>query len=164
VGTSYSNNNPVFPNYTTGATLYVGLNGGWEVEGGYRQLKFADHIWVGSGGVSKYVGNWLFNITSYISLQTPADNQSYFVTAKRFFADSREMVWLQAGSGVSPDERRNVQLTTTNLRSKRLNAGAKFFVRKNTLLQLTAGYSRDEFREKTFGSQWNGAAGFAFLF
>lgn len=164
VGASYSNNNPVFPGYTTGATLYVGLNGGWEVEGGYRQLKFTDQIWVGSGGVSKYFGNWLFNLTSYISIQTPADNQSYFFTAKRFFADSREVFWIQAGSGVSPDERRNIQLTTANLRSKRLNAGAKFFVWKNTLLQLTGGYSKDEFREKTFGNQWNGLAGFAFLF
>lgn len=164
VGASYSNNNPVFPAYTTGATLYVGLKGGWEVEGGYRQLKFNDHIWVGSGGMSKYFGNWLFNVTAYISIQAPSDNQSYFVTAKRFFKDPREMVWVQAGSGISPDERRNIQLTTANLRSKRVNTGTKFFVRKNTLLQLTAGYSRDEFREKTFGNQWNGSAGFSFLF
>ena len=164
VGASYSNNNPVFPRYTTGATVYVGINNGWEIEGGYRQLNFDKNIWVGAGGVSKYLGNWLVNIRSFISIDAPADNQSYFFTAKRFMSNPREMIWFQVGSGVSPDERRNVQLTTTNLTSRRLNAGAKFFVWKNTLAQLAAGYSRDEYKEKTFGNQWNGSAGLAFLF
>lgn len=164
LGASYSANQPVFPNYTTGATVYVGINNGWEVEGGYRQLNFDENIWVGTGGVSKYLGNWLFSLRSYISIDAPADNQSYFFTAKRFFSDPKEMIWIQIGNGVSPDERRNVQLTTANLTSKRLNAGAKFFVWKNTMAQLIAGYSRDEYKEKTFGNQWNGSAGLAVQF
>lgn len=164
LGASYSNNNPVFPSYTTGATVYVGINNGWEIEGGYRQLNFDDNIWVGTGGVSKYLGNWLFNVTSYVSIHSPSDNQSYFFTAKRFFRDPKEMIWVQLGNGVSPDEKRNVQLNTANLTSRRLNAGTKFFVWKNTLAQLTAGYSRDEYREKTFGNQWNASAGLAFQF
>lgn len=164
VGASYSNHNPVFPAYTSGVTIYTGLPKGWEVEGGYRQLHFTENIWVGSGGVSKYLGNWLFNFTSYVSIKSPAESQSYFVTAKRFFNNPKEMVWLQAGSGISPDERRNIQLSTPNLTSRRLNAGARFFIWKNTLVQLTAGYSRDEYKEKTYGNQWNGAAGLNFLF
>ncbi|RYZ29775.1 MAG: YaiO family outer membrane beta-barrel protein [Chitinophagaceae bacterium] len=164
IGASYSNNKPVFANYTTGATLYVGINNGWEIEGGYRQLNFDESIWVGTGGVSKYVRNWLFNLHSFISIDAPADNQSYFFTAKRFFSDPKEMIWVQAGNGVSPDERRNVQLTTANLTSRRLNAGAKFFIWKNMLAQLTAGYSRDEYKEKTYGNQWNGSAGLSVQF
>lgn len=164
LGGSYSNNNPVFQRYTTGATVYVAINNGWEVEGGYRQLNFDENIWVGTGGVSKYLGNWLVNIRSFISIDAPADNQSYFFTAKRFFSDPKEMIWVQLGNGVSPDEKRNVQLTTANLTSRRLNAGGKFFVWKNTLAQLTAGYSRDEYKEKTFGNQWNGSAGLAVQF
>jgi YaiO family outer membrane protein len=163
-GASYSAGNPVFPTYTTGATLYIGINHGWEAEGGYRQLNFNQNIWVGTAGLSKYLGSWLFNIRSFISVDAPADNQSYFFTAKRFFSNPKEMIWLQVGNGVSPDEKRNVQLNTANLTSRRLNAGAKFFVWRNTLAQLTAGYSRDEYKEKTFGNQWNGSAGLAFEF
>ena len=164
LGASYSNNSPVFPTYTTGATVYASLGKGWEVEGGYRQLHFNENIWVGSGGLSKYLGAWLVNFTSYLSINSPANNQSYFFTAKRFLSDRGDMVWFQAGSGVSPDERRNVQLSTGQLTSKRLTAGTRFFTTKRTLAQITAGYSRDEYREKTYGNQWYGSAGMAFLF
>ena len=74
------------------------------------------------------------------------------------------MVWFQAGSGVSPDERRNVQLVTGNLTSKRLTVGTRFFTSKRMLAQVTAGYARDEYREKTYGNQWYGSAGLFFLF
>ena len=141
LGASYSGSKPVFPVYTTGATLYISLNNGFEVEGGYRQLNFDKNIWVGTGGISKYWCNWLFNFRSFISIDAPADNQSYFLTAKRFLRNPKEVIWVQIGNGISPDERRNVQLKTANLTSKRLCAGAKFFVWKNTLATITTGYS-----------------------
>jgi YaiO family outer membrane protein len=140
------------------------LGKGWEVEGGYRQLHFDDDIWVGAGGLSKYLGNWLVNLGTYLSINSPADNQSYFLTAKRFLSDRGDMVWFQAGSGVSPDEKRNVQLATSNLTSKRVTVGTKFFTSKRTVAQVTAGYARDEYREKTYGNQWYGSAGLAVLF
>lgn len=164
-GLSYSNDAPVFPQWRAGSTLYYAFAKGWEAEGGFRYLSFDQNIWMGTAGVSKYLGAWLLNARTFFSIQTPASNQSYFIKAQRFLKNEKDYVWVQAGSGVSPDESRNVQLNTTALlQSKRVAAGAKLSVGSTVQLTLSAGYARDEYRTKTAGRQYSGSAGVGYRF
>lgn len=164
-GLSYSAAVPVFPRWRTGVTLYGAFAKGWEAEGGFRYLYFEQPVWMGTAGISKYVGAWLFNARTFFSLQTPSKNQSFFVRAQRFLPNEKDYLWLQAGSGVSPDESRNVQLgTVAALQSKRLAAGAKFSLTSKMHCLLSAGYARDEYRTKTFGHQYSGSAGLGYRF
>lgn len=164
-GVSYADAVPVFPKWRTGTTLYYNFAKSWEAEGGFRYLYFDRSIWMGTAGVSKYMGNWLLNVRSFFSIDAPVSSQSFFFKAQRFLKNENDYVWLQAGSGVSPDESRNVQLSTSsNLVSKRFTAGAKLSLLRQWQLALSAGYARDEYRTKTFGHQYNGTVGVSYLF
>lgn len=159
-GVGFSNNLPVFPKWRTGASLYVTLPKAWEVEGGFRQLYFTESIWLGTAGLSKYVGNWLFNLRSYIAFEDIANNQSYFASARRYFNNGIDYAWMQVGSGVSPDESRNIQIgSTSNFSSKRVMAGAKFSIAKQTQVLLSAGWSRNEYQKATYDNQINTTIG-----
>lgn len=164
-GLSFANDVPVFPRWRTGSTLYYAFAKGWEAEGGFRYLYFDKSIWIGTAGMSKYVGSWLLNARSFFSLHAPFRSQSYFLKAQRFLKNEKDYVWLQAGSGVSPDESRNIQLNAASpLISKRVAAGAKISLAQRLQLSLAAGYARDEYRAKTYGGQYNGSAGLSLRF
>ncbi|HYH14298.1 MAG TPA: YaiO family outer membrane beta-barrel protein, partial [Flavisolibacter sp.] len=112
-GIGFSNDLPIFPKWRTGTSLFVSLPKAWEVEGGFRHLHFTESVWLSTAGLSKYVGNWLFNIRSFISFEDISNNQSYFVSARRYFKNEVDHAWLQIGSGISPDESRNIQIGST---------------------------------------------------
>jgi YaiO family outer membrane protein len=165
VGLSVAGDVPVFPRWRTGSTLYYNFAKGWEAEGGFRYLYFDQSIWMGTVGLSKYAGAWLLNARSFFYVDAPLRNQSFFVKAQRYLRNEKDFLWLQVGSGVSPDESRNVQLNVTSqLASKRVAAGATFSVHPQLQLTLTAGYARDEYRSKTFDNQYSGSAGVGFRF
>ena len=164
-GLSYGSDAPVFPQWRAGSTLYYAFAKGWEAEGGFRYLRFDQSIWMGTAGVSKYLGAWLLNARTFFSVQTPANNLSYFIKAQRFLNNEKDYVWVQAGSGISPDESRNIQLNTASqLVTKRVGAGAKLSVTPQVQLSLTAGYASDEYRTKMYGGQYNGSVGVSLRF
>jgi len=155
-GIGFSNKTPVFPKWRTGVSLYITLPKAWEVEGGFRQLHFSESIWLGTAGLSKYVGNWLFNFRSFVAFEDLTNNQSYFASARRYFNNGIDYVWLQAGSGVSPDETRNIQIgNSNNFSSRRITAGTKFSLAKQTQLLLSAGWSRNEYIKSIYDNQFN---------
>jgi len=159
-GIGFSSQMPVFPKWRTGASLYVTLPKAWEVEGGFRQLYFSESIWLGTAGVSKYVGNWLFNVRSYMALKDLDNNQSYFASARRYFDNGIDYAWVQVGSGVSPDESRNIQLgSSVNFSSTRITAGTKLSVAQQTQLLLSAGWARNEYRKAVYDNQFNTTIG-----
>jgi YaiO family outer membrane protein len=162
---SYGSDVTVFPRWRTGAAIYYNFAKSWEAEGGFRYLNFGESLWLGTAGISKYAGSWLFNIRSFFALHTPIDNQAFFAKAQRYLKNERDYVWLKVGSGVSPDEGRNIQLiASSRLVSKRVAAGAKISLNRSLQFSLMAGYARDEYRIKTFGNQYNGSAGLSCLF
>lgn len=162
---SYATDMPVFPRWRTGSALYYAFSKGWEAEGGFRYLYFDKSIWMGTVGVSKYVGAWLLNARSFFSLQEPFGNRSYFLKAQRYLKNEKDFVWLQVGSGVSPDESRSIQLNTASqLVTQRMAAGAKLSVAPQVQLMLMVGYAKDEYRTKTYGGQYNGSAGVSLRF
>ena len=160
VGVGFSDNMPVFPKWRTGASMYITLPKAWEIEGGFRQLYFSESVWLATAGLSKYVGNWLFNIRSYIAFEDLVNNQSYFASARRYFNNGTDYAWLQAGSGVSPDESRNIQIgSINNLSSKRIIAGSKFSMAPKTQLMISMGWSRNEYQKATYDNQFNTTIG-----
>lgn len=164
-GLSYANDVPVFPRWRTGGTLYYNFARSWEAEGGFRYLNFDQNIWMGTAGLSRYAGAWLLNVRSFFSIDAPMNSQSFFFKAQRYLKNEKDYVWLQVGSGISPDESRNVQLNATSqLVSRRMTAGAKLSLNARMQLLLSAGYARDEYQSKTFGNQYTGSAGISCRF
>jgi len=163
IAAGYSNKMPVFPKWRSGASVYVSLPKAWEVEAGFRQLYFSKNIWIGTAGLSKYAGIWLLNARSFFSLNELGIDQSFFVTARRYLKNEKDYLWLQAGSGISPDESRNVQLGESNitLSSQKIVGGARLSIGKRNQLIFSAGVTRDEYRPGVFGNQVLGSLGLA---
>jgi YaiO family outer membrane protein len=159
-GVGYANQMPVFPKWRSGLSLYVSLPKAWEVEGGIRQLHFTESIWLGTAGLSKYVGNWLFSARTYFAFEDLTNNQSYFASARRYFNNGIDYAWMQAGSGVSPDESRNIQIgSINNLSSKRIMVGSKLTVAKRMQALLSVGWSRNEYQKGIYDKQLNTTIG-----
>ncbi|HEX2534134.1 MAG TPA: YaiO family outer membrane beta-barrel protein [Chitinophagaceae bacterium] len=153
-GISYSDAMPVFPKWRGGASVFVNLPKAWEAEGGVRYLYFTEAAWIGTAGLSKYLGRYLLSFRSFFALDHLKDNQSFFLTGRRYLRNERDFVWLQLGSGVSPDESRNIQLTANPLlSSRRIMLGGRFSFSRHNQLLFSAGYSRDEYQTNTYGNQ-----------
>ena len=159
-GIGHSPNKPVFPKVRGGYSLYANLPKAVELEAGFRYLYFDKSLWIGVAGVGYYTGNWFLQARSFMS-----DNNGFnfagLFTARRYFGEMNDYVWLQYGTGVSPDETRNIQFTTNQrLFSNRIIAGIKASVKQKHVLLLSVGYSRDEYKPSVFGNQLYGSVGF----
>lgn len=156
----YSNKAPVFPNWRSGVSVYVSLPKGWEAEGGFRHLYFDQNIWMGTAGLSKYEGDWLFSLRSFFRPGAAGSSQSYFASARRYLKDEKDFVWVQAGRGISPDENRNVQLNASQrLASTKIAAGTQISLSSRSQLLFSASWSRDEFLPDTYGNQYFSSLG-----
>lgn len=160
-GIGYSPNMPVFPTFRAGYSLYVNLPKAVELEGGFRYLYFDKNLLIGVAGIGFYTGNWFLQARSFVS-----DNNGFnfagLFTARYYFGEMNDYAWLQYGTGVSPDETRNIQFTTNQrLYSNRLTIGIRKSIQQKHLLLFHTGYSRDEYQPKTFGNQYFGSVGYA---
>jgi YaiO family outer membrane protein len=149
------NTNNVFPRFRSGLSLFASLPRSWELEGGARYLQFDDHIWIYTGSVGKYIGKYWFNARCFIAPGNNRMSQSYFLTTRYYYAKEDDYIILMGGSGVSPDENRNVQFGTSgNLSSYRISTGIHHRFGR-TIVYTNLAWSRDEYYSKIYGNQFN---------
>lgn len=161
----YSPDMPVFAKFRAAASLFVGLNRGWEAEGGLRQLYFDKSIWIGTAGLARYAGHWYLQARTFQSPAAAGWNHSYFITSRYYFGEKNNYAWLQLGSGISPDDNRNIQFGGDfQLHSRRISSGLRFFAGKAHIVQLSLGYSRDEVQKDLFSNQYFGNIGYGYRF
>lgn len=164
LGMGYSPSLPVFPKWRSGGSLFFVLPEGWEVEGGVRYLYFDKDIWLGTAGISKYMGNWLLNLRSFIG-STPGSNHSVFFTARHYLKNEKDFLWLQLGSGISPDESRNVLIEKDAvLSSKRITAGVQVSLTPRYGMAAQLGWSRDDMGWNQKGNQLIGGLRLSYRF
>lgn len=160
IGIGYSPDKPVFPEFRGGYSLFVNIPKRYEVEGGVRYLHFDKGIWIGVAGLTGYFGNWYLNARSYLS-DNNGFNYSGLLTARRYFGEMNDYAWLQLGTGVTPDDNRNLQLgTNQKLHSTRVAAGIRKSIQKRNLLLFSLGYSRDEYMTDVKGNQFFATIGY----
>ena len=165
LGAGYSSSLPVFPQWRSGGSLFFVLPKGWEAEGGVRHLYFDQNIWIGTAGVSKYLGSWLLNLRSFIGSSAPGSNHSVFFTARHYLKNERDYLWLQLGSGISPDESRNVLIEKgAVLSSKRITAGAQLSLTQRYGLAAQLGWSHDDIGWGRKGNQIIGGLRLSYRF
>lgn len=152
-----------FPNFRFGASIYYSLPKAWEVEGGYRYLKFSDPTNIYTASVGKYVGNWWINLRGNLipstgnSIGTSANLQAryYFKTGEDYFS-------IQLSSGVSPDE--ETRDPTQLLNSYRARVGYQQLLTSRFMIYGFTGYSRDELGPDRFRNNLNLSLGVEYRF
>lgn len=156
INAGYSNYNGVFPKYRAGFSIYTSLPSAMEAEAGIRFLHFTSATWIYTASVSKYLKNYWFNVSTFL---TPGSNrliQSYFLKT-RYYLNDKDFIMLTIGTGISPDDRNNnIQLNTnTSLSSKKAEVSLRNTFKKKNVILISAGWMNQEYEFKKFTNQYS---------
>lgn len=157
VNLGYSPDLPVFPKFRSGFSLYINLPHSFEADAGFRYLRFSDNTWIYTGSVGKYYKNWWFNLRAYVTPNSSRISQSYTATARYYVGGADDYLSINAGTGLSPDERNQAILLNSNYKLVTRKAGAAyhFSYKKMNLFALALQYANVEYLPKTRDHQLN---------
>lgn len=96
-----------FPRTRFGAELYGNLPRGWEVSGGYRELRFtATDVRIVTGSVGKYHGNYWLSLRPFLTSADGSGGGSTAgtATARRYFAAPGTYLGGTLGLGTNPTD------------------------------------------------------------
>ena len=105
VSAGYSSSS-LFPEFRSGAELFKTLPGAFEVSAGFRYLSFNSDVWIFTGTVSKYQGNWLFTVRPYITPNSVGVSRSLSLLARKYLSGPENYLTFRGGFGFYPEERR----------------------------------------------------------
>ncbi len=156
VNIGYSPDLGVFPKYRAGFSLYANLNSGFELEGGFRLLRFNENTWIYTASLGKYYKNFWFNLRTYLSPATSMISQSFALNTRYYFGGADDYLSLGISTGISPDEQRNnvlVNATNYKLKSNGLSLGYRKSFNTFNIINLKASIENQEYRKDTKGNQ-----------
>lgn len=149
----YSPDN-LFPRHRAGAELYYKLPKAFEISGGMRFLHFNSdggnkNIYIYTASLGKYYRNYWFSFRTYLTPKNQDVSQSYWLTARRYFRDSKNYIGLELATGVSPDEPKGIfsSLDTYRYKSRKVRLSYQDRLGTDRLLYLLKiGYEQEEYK------------------
>lgn len=164
VSIGYSDKVGVFPHWRGGFSLYANLPASFEGELGFRYLKFSgDPTWSYTAYLGKYYKSWLFGIRTYLTpgTYTSTVSASYNVSARYYFGSADDLVGMNIGYGISPDDRLNaIQLDT---KERLISYKGGFMFKKklslNNILSVDGSWFNQEYLPQTRGNQYQISVG-----
>jgi len=157
VSLGYSNNVGVFPKYREGLSLYAKLPASFEADAGFRHLYFTGDTWIYTASLGKYYSNFWFNFRTYLTPSNSAISQSYSFHVRYYTGGADDYFSLGIGTGVSPDDPKNVILLNNGsnykLRSNNISAAYWHSFKKLNIFFLTANLDHQEYQFQTWGNQ-----------
>lgn len=159
----YSPDLGVFPKYRAGFSLYANLDGGFELEAGFRMLHFNDNTWIYTASVGKYYKNFWFNLRTYLTPSSNSISQSFALNTRYYFGGADDYLTLALSTGLSPDEQRNtvlVNATDYKLKSNGLSLGYRKSFKTFNVINLKAGIENQEYLKDTKGNQFSLSLGY----
>lgn len=152
----FSGSEPVFPRFRAGFSLYANLPKSFEAEAGFRYLKFSDATWIYTMSLSKYAGSFWFNLRTYLVPGNRDISQTYIGTVRYYFGTADDFVALAGGTGISPDEARNVLLgqDSRKLGSQRASIEFRKSLRRRWIPSVVASWYGEEQSNRPRGNQW----------
>jgi YaiO family outer membrane protein len=153
----------IFPDYRIGISLYYSLPYSFEIDGGFRYLKFSssDAI-VYTAALGKYYSNFWFSLRTYITPQLKKASKSFHLSIRYYLSDADEYLNLVLGTGISHDFRSIYK--DYFLVANKIGLEYQIKVFRRIILNIYGGYSRDEIRPEDFRDRLNISLGCKFLF
>jgi YaiO family outer membrane protein len=145
----------LFAKYRVGLSLYKSLGRGFELEAGFRHLRFSDNTTVYVGGFGKYLGNSFVQLRTYLTPNSNGLSNSFTLSNRFYLSDNRfDYVGFSVGTGVSPDDKAQVNNLTNQLQTFKVGAEYSRNVRQKTTLSLSINWINEEYLANTFGNQF----------
>ena len=159
----YSADVGIFPQYRAGFSLYANLPSSFELEAGFRFLRFTDNTWIYTASLGKYYKNFWFNFRTFLSPSTDALSQSFSLNTRYYFGGADDYLSLGLSTGLSPDEQRNNILVNTSnykLKSNGLTLGYQKSFKIFNVMSFRASIENQEYFKDTKGNQLNISLGY----
>lgn len=152
-----------FPRHRTGAELFQDLPHEFVVSAGFRYLKWDTAFLFYTLSVEKYLEKYWFSFRPYVFHKTYGWSVAWFLTARRYLNNPADYLQVIAGTGTSPDE--PIMATDLErLQSHTLRSGFQKSLDKHWIINLLAGYSRDQFAGGLYRNRWDLRAGLKYTF
>jgi len=154
---AYSNNVGIFPKTRAGFSLYANLPASFEAEAGFRYLHFTGDTWIYTASIGKYYKSFWFNFRTYLTPSNSSISQSYSIKARYYTGGADDYISLGIGTGISPDDPRNIILLNNGqnykLRSNNITAAYYRSFKKLNIIFFTASLDHQEYQFQTWGNQ-----------
>ncbi len=164
VSGAYSGDEGIFPKYRVGASLYANLPKSFEGELGIRYLYFTGSTWMYTASVGKYYKSFWFNFRTYLTPSNSSISQSYSVKARYYTGGADDYLSLGVGTGISPDDPRNIILlnggNNYKLHSNNITASFYHSIKKLNVFFVTASLDHQEYQFQTWGYQFDLGVGY----
>lgn len=151
-----------FPNYRFGTSIYYNLPKAWEIDAGFRYLKFSEATTIYTGSIGKYVGNWWINFRFNVIPQDTGAGTSGNIQARYYFKTAEDFFSVQISSGISPDEESRDPSQLLN--SYRAGLGYQQLISPRVMIFGYTGYSRNELSTDRFRKNLNISIGAEYRF
>jgi YaiO family outer membrane protein len=160
----YSNQVSVFPKTRAGFSLYANLPASFEAEAGFRYLHFSGDTWIYTASIGKYYKSFWFNFRTYLTPSNSSVSQSYSVKARYYTGGADDYISLGVGTGISPDDPRNIVLLNNGqnykLHSNNISAAYYRSFKRRNIIFFTASVDHQEYRHLTWGNQFDFGIGY----
>ena len=153
----------IFPKQRYGASLYISLPLSFEIDGGFRLLKYSSETWIYTFALGKYWGNYWFSLRTFITPQVAKASHSYSLIIRYYLSGADDYLALSAGTGISPEEN-SVDLWGNWLKSDKLGLEYQNKLGRKFILNVSADYSREEYLSNEFRTKISAGLGLKFLF
>lgn len=153
----------LFPKNRYGASLYLSLPLSFEIDGGFRLLRYSSDTWIYTFALGKYWGNFWSSLRTFITPQVDKASHSYSLIVRRYFSSADDYLALSIGTGITPDET-SVDLQGNWLKSNKLGLEYQTKVSKVLILNVSGDYNREEYLTDNFRTKLSFGLGLKFLF
>ena len=153
----------IFPKQRYGASLYFSLPLSFEVDGGFRLLKYSSDTWIYTFALGKYWGNYWFSLRTFITPQVEKASHSYSLIIRYYLSGADDYLALSVGTGISPEEN-SVDLLGNWLKSDKFGIEYQNKLSRKFILNISGDYSREEFLSNEFRTKISAGFGLKFLF
>jgi YaiO family outer membrane protein len=153
----------IFPVFRAGLEPYFGLPWSMETSIGIRYLQFSTAVFILTGHIGKYYGNYWFSLRPFLTFKPEGLSISGIFQARRYLADADNYLNLVLGYGSSPEE-----LISTQEIDRVAAYKAGFDIQKTIssafLLKGGVKYEYEEYRVGEFGHRFSFSIGLAARF
>lgn len=153
----------IFPMQRYGASLYLSLPLSFEIDGGFRLLKYSNDTWIYTFALGKYWGSYWFSLRTFITPQVEKASHSYSLIIRYYLSGADDYLALSVGTGISPEEN-SVDLQGNWLKSDKLGVEYQNKLSRKFILNLSGDYSREEYLPNEFRTKLSASLGLKFLF
>lgn len=158
----YSNSS-IFPKARYGASLYYSLPFSFEVDAGFRLLKYSSDVWIYTVALGKYYSNYWFSFRTFITPSVQYASHSYSLEIRYYLSGADDYLGISGGTGISPDAS-SIDNQNNWLKSNKGGIEYQTKVSSIIIINISGDYSTEERSPGSFISEFTAGMSLKFLF